>query len=77
MTLPEPPRWEDLLMPLQQRPWYPLASGAGWGLLVLALVLVNSGNLVLAALVAAFVALLSWKLAQRQQDARGPGSAEQ
>lgn len=38
-------------MPLQQRPWYPLASGAGWGLLVLALVLVNSGNLVLAALV--------------------------
>lgn len=56
--------------------WYPYASGSGWGLLVLALVFVNSGgNLLLSVAVAVFVAVLSHRLAQRQQ--RPGGSAEQ
>lgn len=56
--------------------WYPYASGLGWGLLVLALVFVNSGgNLLLAVLLAAVVAVLSHRLAQRAQ--RTGGSAEQ
>ena len=53
--------------------WYPYASGFGWGLLVLALVLVNSGgNLLLSIVLAAFVAVLSHRLAVRQQQARSP-----
>jgi hypothetical protein len=52
---------------VKQRPWYPVASGAGWGLLVLALVLVNSGNVVLALLVGLAVGLLSWRLAVAQR----------
>ena len=60
-------------MPLKERPWYPLASGAGWGLLVLALVLVNSGNVVLAIVVGAGVGVLSWRLAVAQR----PRSPEQ
>jgi hypothetical protein len=56
--------------------WYPWASGFGWGLLVLALVFVNSGgNLLLSLGLAVFVAVLSHRLAQRQQRPRG--SAEQ
>ena len=63
-------------MPLKEQSWYPWLSGAGWGLLVLALVFVNTGgNLVLALVLAAFVAVLSHRLAERQQ--RGSGSAEQ
>ena len=59
-------------MPFKDRPWYPLASGAGWGLLVLALVLVNSGgNLLLALALGAFVGELSRRIAQSRH-----GSAE-
>ena len=58
---------------MKSRPWYPLASGAGWGLLVLALVLVNSGNVVLAVVVAVAVGVLSWRLAVAQR----PRSPEQ
>ena len=58
---------------MRQRSWYPLASGAGWGLLVLALVLVNSGNVVLAVVVGAAVGVLSWRLAVAQR----PRSPEQ
>ena len=58
-------------MPLKDKSWYPWASGLGWGVLVLALVFVNTGgNLVLALVVATFVAVLSHRLAQRQQQAR-------
>lgn len=63
-------------MSVKEQAWYPWASGAGWGLLVLALVFVNSGgNLFLALAVAVVVAVISHRLAQRQQ--QGPGSAEQ
>ena len=56
--------------------WYPYASGFGWGLLVLVLVFVNSGgNLLLSVVLAAFVAVLSHRLAERAQ--RPGGSAEQ
>ena len=56
--------------------WYPYASGFGWGLLVFALLFVNSGgNLLLSLVLGAFVAVLSHRIAQRQQQARG--SAEQ
>ena len=48
--------------------WYPYASGLGWGLLVLALVFVNSGgNLVLALALAVVVAVISHRIAQRGQ----------
>ena len=60
-------------MSRRDQPWYPLVSGAGWGLLVLALVLVNSGNVVLALLVGAAVGVLSWRLAVAQR----PRSPEQ
>ena len=58
---------------MRTQPWYPLASGAGWGLLVLALVLVNTGNVILALVVAVVVAVLSWRLALAQR----PRSPEQ
>ena len=58
---------------MRQQPWYPLASGAGWGLLVLALVLVNSGNVVFAIGLGAAVGVLSWRLAVAQR----PRSPEQ
>lgn len=61
---------------MKDAPWYPYASGLGWGLLVLALVFVNSGgNLVLALVLAAVVAVISHRIAQRSQQTRG--SAEQ
>lgn len=60
-------------MPLKDQSWYPWLSGAGWGLLVLVLVLVNSGNLLLSILLATFVGVLSWRLAVAQQR----GSAQQ
>lgn len=49
-------------MPLKDRPWYPWASAALWGLLVFALVLVNSGNAVLALALGAIVALISRRI---------------
>lgn len=64
-------------MQLTERSWYPLASGVGWGLLVLVLVLVNSGSVVLALLVGAFVAVLSWRLALKRQDLPPRSSSEQ
>lgn len=53
--------------------WYPYASGLGWGLLVLALVLVNTGgNLLLSLALASVVAVISHRIAQK-----GQRSAEQ
>lgn len=64
-------------MPLvKDAAWYPYASGFGWGLLVLGLVFVNSGgNLLLSLMLAVLVAVISHRIAQRQQKAQG--SAEQ
>ena len=62
-------------MSLKEQSWYPVASGIGWALVVLALVLVNSGSVILSLLLAVFVGVLSWRLATAQQ--RGSGSAEQ
>lgn len=53
--------------------WYPYASGFGWGVLVLALVFVNSGgNLLLSVALATVVAVISHRIAQK-----GQRSAEQ
>ncbi len=46
-------------MPLRDRPWFPWLSAALWGLLVLVLVLVNSGNVVVAIALAAVVAAIT------------------
>lgn len=64
-------------MPLKERSWFPAASGAAWGLLVLVLVLVNSGSALLAVLVGAFVGVLSWRLALQGRQAPPGGSPEQ
>jgi len=61
---------------MKNAPWYPYASGFGWGLLVFVLVFVNSGgNLLLSLALAVLVAVLSHRIAERQQKAQG--SAEQ
>jgi hypothetical protein len=49
-------------MPLRDRSWYPWLSAALWGLVVLALVLVNSGNVVLAVVLGLLVAALSHRI---------------
>ena len=55
-------------MPLRERPWFPWLSAALWGLVVLALVLVNSGNVVLAVVLALVVAAISYRIdGSRQQ----------
>ena len=46
-------------MPLRERPWFPWLSAVLWGLLVLGLVLVNSGSVVLAVGLGLAVAALS------------------
>lgn len=55
-------------MPLRDRPWFPWASAAAWGLVVLALVLVNSGNAVLAVAVGLVVAVLSHRIDRSRQE---------
>ena len=55
-------------MPLRERPWFPWLSAALWGLLVLALVLVNSGNVVLAVALGAVVAVLSHRIDRSRQE---------
>lgn len=49
-------------MPLRERSWYPWLSAALWGLVVFALVLVNSGNVVLAVALALVVAAISSRI---------------
>ena len=55
-------------MPLRDRPWFPWVSAALWGLLVLALVLVNSGNVVLAVALGLVVAVLSHRIDRSRQE---------
>lgn len=55
-------------MSAKDRPWFPWVSAALWGLLVFALVLVNSGSAVLAVGLGLGVAVLSHRIdASRQQ----------
>lgn len=49
-------------MSLKQQPWYPYASAAAWGAGVLVLVLINSGNPVLAVGLGVVVAFISWRI---------------
>jgi hypothetical protein len=60
-------------MPLRERPWWPWASAALWGLLVLVLLLVNTGNVVLAVAGGAVVAELSRRLAKAGAPAQDEG----
>lgn len=55
-------------MPLRERPWFPWVSAAVWGLVVLALVLLNSGNIVLALGLGALVAVLSHRIDRSRQE---------
>ena len=61
-------------MSVREQRWYPYASAAVWGLVVLVLVLVNSGNVLLALLLGALVALISWRIDGRARGQSG-GSA--
>ena len=54
-------------MPLRDRPWFPWASAAAWGLAVFALVLVNSGNAALAVVLGGVVAVLSHRIDRSRQ----------
>lgn len=54
-------------MPLRDRPWFPFLSAALWGLVVFALVLVNSGNVVLAVAVGLVVAVISHRVDRSRQ----------
>lgn len=49
-------------MPLKERPWFPWLSAALWGLVVFALVLVNSRNVVLAVVLGLVVAGISRRI---------------
>ena len=51
---------------MKEQPWYPYVSVAAWGLVAFALVLVNTGNVVLALLLAGLVAAISVWIARRQ-----------
>lgn len=53
---------------MRKQPGYPYVSAAVWGLGVFVLVLVNSGSLVLAALLAAVVAFISWRISAAGRD---------
>jgi hypothetical protein len=55
-------------MPLRDRPWFPWVSAALWGLVVFALVLVNSGNLILALALGLVVAVLSQRIDRSRQE---------
>lgn len=55
-------------MPLRDRPWFRWLSAALWGLLVLALVLVNSGSVVLAVALGLLVAVLSHRIDRSRQE---------
>ena len=55
-------------MPLRDRPWFPWASAAVWGVVVLALVLVNSGNVVLAVAIGLVVAVISHRIDRARQE---------
>lgn len=59
---------------MREQPWFPYVSAAAWGLGTLLLVLVNTGNLLLAAALGAVVALISWRVDRRARDQSG-GSA--
>ena len=61
-------------MSLKQQPWYPYVSVVVWGLGVFVLVLVNSGNLLLAVLLGVVVAGISWGI-ERRGRAQSGGSA--
>ena len=60
-------------MSLSDRPWYPWASAAGWSLLVLVLVLANSGSVLLAVVLAAVVGAISWRVDGARRDQRHRG----
>lgn len=57
-------------MSLSDKPWYPWASAAGWALLVLVLVLVNSGSIVLALVLAGVVGAITWRVDGARRDQR-------
>ena len=61
---------EDRAMSLKDRAWYPYASAAGWAAVVFALVLVNSGSILLAVVLAAVVGVITWRLDGGRRDAR-------
>jgi hypothetical protein len=54
-------------MSLKDRSWFPWASAALWGLLVFALVLVNSSNVVLALVLGLVVAVISQRIDRSRQ----------
>ena len=61
---------------MKQQPWWPYASAAAWGVGVLVLVLVNSGNVLLAVGLAVVVALISWRIdGGRRRTDDAPGQA--
>lgn len=49
-------------MSVKDRTWYPWLSAVLWGLVVLALVLVNSGNALLAVTLGLVVAMISHRV---------------
>ena len=53
---------------MREQPWFPYASAAVWGLVVLALVLVNSGNVVLAVVLGLVVAVISHRIDRSRQE---------
>lgn len=55
-------------MPLRDRPWFPWLSAALWGLLVLGLVLVNSGDVALAIALGLVVAVISHRIDRSRQE---------
>ena len=58
-------------MALRDRTWFPWLSAALWGLLVVALVLVNSGNAVLAVGLGLVVAVISHRIDGAGRSRRG------
>lgn len=54
-------------MRLKDQAWFPWLSAALWGLVVFALVLVNSGNVVLAVALALVVAAISQRIDRSRQ----------
>ncbi len=55
-------------MPFKDRAWFPWVSAAIWGLVVLALVLGNSGNVVLAVALGLVVAVISQRIDRSRQE---------
>ncbi len=55
-------------MSSKERAWFPWVSAALWGLLVLVLVLVNSGNVVLAVALGLLVTVLSHRIDRSRQE---------